>query len=309
MILITDLSKIDKKFNGSIITLGNFDGLHLGHQELIRKIILRAGETGGLSMVVTFRPHPLKILAPEKCPPLISIYEEKIQLLEKLGIDVLVKIPFTLDFSAMEPRDFVKNILVDLLGAKEIFVGYNYRFGKGRKGNILMLRDLGNELGFIVREVEQVSLNGEVISSTRIRQLLINGEVEHAARLLGRPYALCGIVVKGDGRGKGLGFPTANIVSRHSIIPSDGVYAVRLFVRDKYYDGIVNIGMRPTFDAKSMAIEVHIFDFNEDIYGEELTVYFAGKIRDERKFGSAVALINQINADINSAKALLSKHA
>jgi len=170
MILITDLSKIDKKFNGSIITLGNFDGLHLGHQELIRKIILRAGETGGLSMVVTFRPHPLKILAPEKCPPLISIYEEKIQLLEKLGIDVLVKIPFTLDFSAMEPRDFVKNILVDLLGAKEIFVGYNYRFGKGRKGNILMLRDLGNELGFIVREVEQVSLNGEVVSSTRIRQ-------------------------------------------------------------------------------------------------------------------------------------------
>ena len=309
MILITDLSKIDKKFSGSIITLGNFDGLHLGHQELIRKIILRAGETGGLSMVVTFRPHPLKILAPEKCPPLISIYEEKIQLLEKLGIDVLVKIPFTLDFSAMEPRDFVKNILVDRLGAKEIFVGYNYRFGKGRKGNILMLRDLGNELGFIVREVEQVSLNGEVISSTRIRQLLINGEVEHAARLLGRPYALCGIVVKGDGRGRGLGFPTANIVSRHSIIPSDGVYAVRLFVRDKYYNGIVNIGMRPTFDAKTMAIEVHIFDFDEDIYGEELTVYFAGKIRDERKFASAEALIDQINADINSTKALLSKQA
>jgi len=307
MILITDLSKIDKKFSGSIITLGNFDGLHLGHQELIRKIILRAEETGGLSMVVTFRPHPLKILAPEKCPPLISIYEEKIQLLEKLGIDVLVKIPFTLDFSAMEPRDFVKNILVNILGAKEIFVGYNYRFGKGRKGNILMLRDLGNELGFIVREVEQVSLNGEVISSTRIRQLLINGDVEHAARLLGRPYALCGIVVKGDGRGRGLGFPTANIVSRHTIIPSDGVYAVRLFVRDKYYNGIVNIGMRPTFDAKSMAIEVHIFDFDEDIYGEELTVYFAGKIRDERKFSSVEALINQINADINSAKNRLSQ--
>lgn len=305
MILITDLSKINKKFDGSIITLGNFDGLHLGHQELIRKIILRAEETGGLSMVVTFRPHPLKILAPEKCPPLISIYEEKIELLEKLGIDVLVKIPFTLDFSAMGPRDFVKDILVDLLGAKEIFVGYNYRFGKGRKGNIQMLRDLGSELGFIVREVEQVSLNGEVISSTRIRQLLINGEVEHAARLLGRPYALCGIVVKGDGRGRGLGFPTANIVSRHSIIPSNGVYAVRLFVRDKYYNGIVNIGLRPTFDAKSMAIEVHIFDFDEDIYGEELTVYFANKIREEKKFQNAEALIRQINADITNAKEIL----
>ena len=307
MILITDLSKINNRFTSSIITLGNFDGLHLGHQELIKKIILRAKETDSLSMVVTFRPHPLKILAPEKCPPLISIYEEKIQLIEKLGIDVLVKIPFTIDFSKMEPRDFVKNILVDLLGAKEIFVGYNYRFGKGRKGNIQMLKDLGKELGFIVREIEQVSLDGEVISSTRIRQLLTNGEVEHAAKLLGRPYALCGIVVKGDGRGRGLGFPTANIASRHSIIPSNGVYAVRLFVRDKYYSGIVNIGMRPTFDAKSMAIEVHIFDFDEDIYGEEMTVYFANKIREERKFGNAQALIKQINADINIAKDLLSK--
>ncbi len=308
MILITDLTKINKKFDSSIITLGNFDGLHLGHQELIRKIILRAEEAGGLSMVVTFRPHPLKILAPEKCPPLISIYEEKIQLLEKLGIDVLVKIPFTLDFSAMEPRDFVKNILVDLLGAKEIFVGYNYRFGKGRKGNIRMLRDLGIELGFIVREIEQVSLNGEVISSTRIRQLLINGEVEYAAKLLGRPYTLCGIVVKGDGRGRGLGFPTANIASRHAIIPSNGVYAVRLFVRDNYYNGIVNIGMRPTFDAKSLAIEVHIFDFDEDIYGEELTVYFAGKIREERKFSSVEALIGQITKDISAAKTILAKN-
>ena len=233
MILITDLGKIKKRFTSSIITIGNFDGLHLGHQELIKKIIQRAEETASLSMVVTFRPHPLKILAPEKCPPLISIYEEKIRLLEKLGIDVLVKIPFSLDFAAMEPRDFVKNILCDLLGAKEIFVGYNYRFGKGRKGDIRMLRELGEEFGFVVREIEQVSLNGEVISSTRIRQLLKNGEVEDAAKFLGRPYALCGIVVKGDGRGRGLGFPTANIASRHAIIPSNGVYAVKLFVRDR----------------------------------------------------------------------------
>lgn len=307
MILITDLSKIKKRFTSSIITLGNFDGLHLGHQELIKMIIHRAEETASLSMVVTFRPHPLKILAPEKCPPLISIYEEKIQLFEKLGIDVLVKIPFTLDFSAMEPRDFVKNVLCDLLGAKEIFVGYNYRFGKGRKGNIRMLRDLGEELGFVVREIEQVSLDEEVISSTRIRQLLKNGEVEHAAKLLGRPYALCGIVVKGDGRGRGLGFPTANIASRHAIIPSNGVYAVKLFVRDQHYNGIVNIGMRPTFETKSLAIEVHIFDFDEDIYGEEITVYFIRKIREEKKFQNAEALIKQISKDITEALRLLSE--
>lgn len=307
MILITDLSKIKKKFSSSIITLGNFDGLHLGHQELIKMIIQRAEETASHSMVVTFRPHPLKILAPEKCPPLISIYEEKIRLFEMLGIDVLVKIPFTLDFSAMEPRDFVKNVLCDLLGAKEIFVGYNYRFGKGRKGDIRLLRNLGKEFGFAVREIEQVSLDGEVISSTMIRQLLKNGKVEHAAKLLGRPYALCGIVVKGDGRGRGLGFPTANIASKHSLIPSNGVYAVRLFVRDKYYNGVVNIGMRPTFDTKSLAIEVHIFAFNEDIYGEEITVCFISKIREEKKFGNADALIKQINADINTAKELLSQ--
>jgi riboflavin kinase / FMN adenylyltransferase len=307
MILITDLSKIRNRFESSIITLGNFDGLHLGHQELIRKIIQRAEETASLSMVVTFRPHPLKILAPEKCPPLISIYEEKIRLFEKLGIDVLVKIPFSLDFAAMEPRDFVKNILCDLLGAKEIFVGYNYRFGKGRKGDIRMLRELGEEFGFAVREVEQVSLNGEVISSTRIRQLLKNGEVEDAAKFLGRPYALCGIVVKGDGRGRGLGFPTANIASRHAIIPSNGVYAVKLFVRDRHYNGVVNIGMRPTFDARTLAIEVHIFDFDEDVYGEEVSIYFIGRIRGEKKFAGAPELISQIKDDITTAKELLSK--
>jgi len=307
MILITDLDKIKKRFDSSIITIGNFDGLHLGHQELIKKIIQRAEETASLSMVVTFRPHPLKILAPEKCPPLISIYEEKIRLLEQLGIDVLVKIPFSLDFAAMEPRDFVKDILCGLLGAKEIFVGYNYRFGKGRKGDIRLLRELGEEFGFVVREIEQVSLNGEVISSTRIRQLLKNGDVGDAAKFLGRPYALCGIVVKGDGRGRGLGFPTANIASRHAIIPSNGVYAVKLFVRDKYYNGVVNIGMRPTFDARTLAIEVHIFDFDEDIYGEEITVSFMRKIREEKKFGSAEALINQISADIEIAKEILSQ--
>ncbi len=306
MILITDLGKIKKRFSSSIITLGNFDGLHLGHQELIKKIIKRAEETASLSMVVTFRPHPLKILAPDKCPPLISIYEEKIRLLEELGIDVLVKIPFSLEFAAMEPRDFVKNVLCDLLGAKEIFVGYNYRFGKGRKGDIRMLKELGEEFGFVVREIEQVSLNGEVISSTRIRQLLKNGEVEAAAKFLGRPYALCGIVVKGDGRGKGLGFPTANIASRHAIIPSNGVYAVKFFVRDRLYNGVVNIGMRPTFETKTLAIEVHIFDFDEDIYGEEVTIYFIRKIREEKKFSGPEELKTQIRKDIEEAKAVFS---
>ncbi|MDA8431923.1 MAG: bifunctional riboflavin kinase/FAD synthetase [Nitrospiraceae bacterium] len=305
MILITDLSRIERTFDRSIITLGNFDGVHMGHQELVRMVIRRAKETGAASMVVTFRPHPLKILAPEKCPPLISIYEEKIRLFEKLGIDVLVKIPFTVEFAAMTPEDFVKNILCDSLGAKEIFVGYNYRFGKGRKGDVKTLRALGERYGFTVREVEQISLDGEVISSTKIRHLLREGDVEHAAKLLGRTYAITGIVVRGDGRGKGLGFPTANIAPKHAIIPSHGVYAVRLFVRDRLYDGIANIGMRPTFDKKALAIEVHVFDFNEDVYGEDISLYFIRKIREEKKFGSVEALVGQIRTDIGAAKGIL----
>jgi len=305
MILITDLGHIEKKFARSVITLGNFDGVHLGHQELVRMVIRRAKETGAASMVVTFRPHPLKILAPEKCPPLISIYEEKIKLFESLGIDVLVKIPFTVEFSAMTPEDFVKNILCDTLGAIEIFVGCNYRFGRARQGDVQTLRRLGERYGFAVREVEQVSLGGEVISSTKIRTLLREGEVEHAARLLGRIYAITGIVVKGDGRGKGLGFPTANIAPKHAIIPSDGVYAVRLSVRDRLYDGIANIGMRPTFNKKVLAIEVHVFDFDEDIYGEDISLYFIRKIREEKKFKNVDALVGQIRSDIEIAKDIL----
>jgi riboflavin kinase/FMN adenylyltransferase len=308
MILITDLKNIRKKFDNSILTLGNFDGLHLGHQELVRMIIRRARETGALSMVVTFRPHPLKILAPEKCPPLISIYEEKIKLFERLGIDVLVKIPFTLEFSTMPPEDFVRDVLCGTLGAKEIFVGYNYRFGKGREGDIRTLRGLGEKYGFTVREIEQIAFGGEVISSTKIRTLLREGDVEHAAKLLGRTYAITGIVVKGDGRGKGLGFPTANIAPKHSIIPADGVYAVRLIVREKVYDGIANIGMRPTFNKKVLAIEVHVFDFNEDIYGEDISLYFIRKIREEKKFKGAEALVTQIKSDIETAKEILSSH-
>lgn len=305
MLLITDLSRITTPFTNSVITLGNFDGIHLGHQELVRMVMKRAQEIRGQSMVVTFRPHPLKVLAPEKCPPLISIYEEKIELFRKLGIDVLVKIPFSLHFAEMSPRDFVRKILCDLLGLKEIFVGYNYRFGRGREGTTQTLRAMGEEFNFRVNEVKQIALKSEVISSTRIRQLLTAGEVEHAAELLGRPYAITGIVIRGDSRGKTLGFPTANIASKHAIVPANGVYAVKLSARDTCYSGVVNIGVRPTFETKSLAIEVHVFDFNEDLYGEEVTIYFIRKIREERKFETSEALIGQISRDIRAAREIL----
>ncbi|MDA8082119.1 MAG: bifunctional riboflavin kinase/FAD synthetase [Nitrospiraceae bacterium] len=303
MRLITDLKDLQQqRYDRSILTLGNFDGLHRGHQELINMVITRARETGAVSMVVTFRPHPLKILCPEKCPPLISIYEEKIKLIGDLGIDVLVKIPFTLEFAGMAPEAFVRDVLCHMLGAREIFVGANYRFGRERKGTVQTLSDLGRECGFIVREVEQISFGGEVISSTKIRQLLKDGEVGHAARLLGRDYAITGVVVRGDGRGRTLGFPTANIAPKHAIIPSHGVYAVRLYVREMFYDGIANIGVRPTFDKQILSIEANLFDFNEDIYGEEISVYFLEKIRDEKKFGSVDELVSQIRQDVEAAR-------
>ena len=308
MLLITDLSKITKPFTNSVITLGNFDGIHLGHQELVRMVMNRAQEIQGQSMVVTFRPHPLKVLAPEKCPPLISIYEEKIELFKKLGIDVLVKIPFSLHFAEMSPREFVRTILCDLLGTKEIFVGCNYRFGRGREGTTQTLRMMGDEFGFRVNEVKQISLKNEVISSTKIRQLLTAGEVEHAADLLGRPYAITGIVIRGDSRGKTLGFPTANIASKHAIVPSDGVYAVKLSAREACHNGVVNIGLRPTFATKSLTIEVHVFDFNEDLYGEEVTIFFIKKLRQEKKFDSADALIAQITKDVAEAKIVLAEN-
>ncbi len=302
MLLITELKDLPQRFTNSILTLGNFDGLHRGHQELIRMVIGRAKETGGVSMVVTFRPHPLKILCPEKCPPLISIYEEKIRLFEELGIDVLVKIPFTLAFAQMAPDAFVREVLCGMLGAREIFVGANYRFGRERMGTVKTLQDLGRECGFVVREIEQISLGGEVISSTKIRQLLKNGEVEHASRLLGRHYVITGVVVRGDGRGRMLGFPTANIAPKHEIIPAYGVYAVRVFVRERFYPSIANIGVRPTFGKEALSIEVYLFDFDEDLYGEEISVYFLEKIRDEKKFSCIEDLVGQIRRDTECAR-------
>lgn len=308
MLLITELQDLQQQFTNSIITLGNFDGLHLGHQELIRMVMARARETGAASMVVTFRPHPLKILCPEKCPPLISIYEEKIKLIGDLGVDVLVKIPFTLEFAGMPPETFVRDILCRRLGAREIFVGANYRFGRARQGTVQTLHELGQDCGFVVREVEQIALGGEVISSTKIRHLLRDGEVAHASRLLGRDYAITGVVIRGDGRGRTLGFPTANVAPKHEIVPAHGVYAVRLLVRDRFYAGIANIGVRPTFGKEKLSIEAFLFDFDEDLYGEEISVFFLERIREEQKFSGVEALISQIHQDIERARELHKKN-
>lgn len=288
-----------------VITLGNFDGLHVGHQTLVRQVVGRAREIGGCGIVFTFHPHPLKILSPKACPPLISTYDEKVAMFQELGIDILLMIPFTPDIAAMSARDFAKTILKDTLNASEVYVGFNYRFGRGREGTVDTLRELGDELGFRVNEVREVAVDGEVISSTKIRDLLRAGDVEHAARLLGRPYAITGRVVGGDRRGRLLGFPTANLEPVHEIMPYPGVYAVRAFVEGSQFDGVVNAGFRPTFNKRELCVEAHLFDFSRDIYGKEITIFFVKKIRDEKRFESLEALTAQIRKDVIVAKEIL----
>jgi len=299
MELFTDLEQVKGCCSKpGVVTLGNFDGLHIGHQVLIRNVVERAREIGGTSIVFTFHPHPLKVLSPKTCPPLISSYEEKIALFEEMGLDMLLMIPFTREIAEMDAWDFAEKVLSRTLNASEVFVGFNYRFGRNREGSVTRLREFGEKLGFRVREVREVTVDDEVVSSTKIRDLLKAGNVEHAARLLGRPYAITGRVVQGDRRGRTLGFPTANVDPIHEIMPYPGVYAVRVFVDGRQYNGVANAGFRPTFDKRDLCLEVHILDFSGDIYGREITLFLVSKIRAEKRFESLEALKAQIEKDV-----------
>lgn len=306
--VITDLNQLQDRaaVTKGVVTLGNFDGLHLGHQRLVRSLVGKAKEIGGTSIVFTFHPHPLKILAPETCPPLITTYEEKVELLSAFGVDLVLMIPFTRELSELSARDFAAKILKEKLGAREIFVGFNFRFGRDREGTVERLREFGRELGFNVTEVREVTVEGEVVSSTKIRTLIKAGNVEHAAKLLGRPYAVTGRVGVGDQRGRKLGFPTANVEARQEIMPYPGVYAIRVLVDGRRYDGVANAGFRPTFDKHEFCLEAHLFDFSGDLYGKEVTVVFVAKLRDEKRFESLEALVSQMHADVKTARDMLS---
>ncbi len=304
MRIFHDSKRLRNKAGDKVLTLGNFDGLHLGHRKILEKVRERAGKLGCASVVYTFEPHPLKVVAPEKSPPLILDPEKKTELVASLGIDYMVIARFTKGFAAKHPRQFVLEELVPLR-VREVWVGHDFSFGKGKSGTAEYLEALGRELGFSVRVASAYRKGGDVVSSSRIRGLVAVGRVGEAGRLLGRPFSIRGRVVRGMDRGKELGFPTANLEARSELLPADGVYAAYAVLEGKRIEAVVNVGTAPTFGGKKRCIEAHILGFRGDIYGKDIEVEFVRRLRGERAFASMDALARRISKDAERAGRIL----
>ncbi len=293
----------------TVVTVGTFDGVHRGHWTVLQEIRRRAAETGRRSVLVTFDPHPLRIVRPEHAPALLTTPVEKKEILAESGLDYAVFISFTEALSRYEPRRFVEEILVGRLAVKELVIGYDHGFGKDRSGDAGTLREIGAELGFDVDVVPPVETTGDAVSSTRIRKAVEAGRLDEATACLGRPYSLRGIVVKGDGRGRHLGFPTANLAVGDSdkLIPPPGIYAVRAALRSGTHMGALHLGPRPTFRGSPPTIELHVLDFEGDLYGEEVRVDFVQRLRGVLPFDSVAALVDQMRHDVDEARAILER--
>jgi riboflavin kinase / FMN adenylyltransferase len=292
---------------GTVATVGTFDGVHRGHWEVLREIHRRARATDRRSVLVTFHPHPLRIVDPERAPPLLTTPEEKKEILAESGLDYAVFLRFSPALSRYSPERFVEEILVRGLGIRELVIGYDHGFGRGRSGDVDTLRRLGGRLGFDVDVVGPVPMGPEPVSSTRIRNAVAAGDMAAAAEGLGRPYSVRGIVVRGDGRGRDLGFPTANIRvgSPEKLLPPAGIYAVRGVLNGVTRPGALHLGPRPTFKGSPPSIEVHLMDFDGNLYGEEVRIDFIRYLREIRPFGSIHALVEQMMDDVNLARDVL----
>lgn len=306
MKLYKNLADIQRPFDKPCVTIGNFDGVHLGHQILFSEVVDKAHKMGGTSVVVTFDPHPLKVLRPD-CIRLISTTEQKIELIDRAGIDVLVIIPFDLEFAATSAENFVDEVLIGKIGVQELVVGYDYAFGKGRQGNIDFLKEKGKKEGFPVTVVEAHYEGGMLVSSTKIRELVAKGRMRDVRTLLGRYYQIRGEVQKGRQRGgRVVGFPTANLqISEEDLCPKRGVYVTQVIYGGKCYGGVSNIGYNPTFGENRLVAETHIFDFDDDIYGKPIKINLLRHLRGEKKFSGPEALARQIRQDIKVAKKVL----
>jgi riboflavin kinase/FMN adenylyltransferase len=310
MEIVEHIDKIEKPYNNAVITIGNFDGVHIGHQALFHEVIEKADSIGGTSIVMTFEPHPVRVLKQNGHPPLITLYEQKVELIENSGIDVLICIPFTGEFAAISAKEFVENILLTRIGVKVMVVGKDYTFGKNREGNLELLQTYAKNFGFEVIATDWIlALNKspDRISSTRTRELVMAGKMGEAQKLLGRYYQIRGVVTPGHNRGgRLLGFPTANIILHDELCPKTGVYAVTVEFENKQHKGVANIGYSPTFGDQIFSVEVHILDFNENIYDRKIRVNFIQRIRDEKKFSNISELSDQIKKDIVKARKILS---
>ncbi|MGI6143113.1 MAG: bifunctional riboflavin kinase/FAD synthetase [bacterium] len=305
MEVIYGLDKWQQRFPRIITAIGNFDGVHLGHQKIIRTTIEQARARGGTAMVMTFEPHPEELINPANSPPLLTTGAEKARILRKMGVDVLLLVEFNEAFRTIAPREFITGILKDSLGLEGIVVGYNYRFGNKGEGTTALLRRIGEEKSMSVTIVPPVVINGTIVSSTKIRQLLGEGKVRKATELLGRYLAVEGIVVHGDKRGRNLGFPTANLQVPRKLALARGVYLVKCWFDNRTFYGVANVGMAPTFSREEVRLEIFLFDFSGEIYGKKLSVDFLDYLRPERQFRTLEELKEQINADILQAKGIL----
>ena len=306
MIVYRSIDQIRTPLHNPVVTIGNFDGVHLGHREIFRRVKHSAKEIDGVSVVITFDPHPLKVVKPDRPLALINTLDEKITLIEASGIDYLLIIKFDPAFASLSASEFVERILVGTIGLKRLIIGYDYAFGKGREGNISLLKTLGNSFSFDVEELAPISDGTVNYSSSLIRKMVTDGEVAEVVHYLGRNYSLGGRVVHGANRGKSLGFPTANILTDKELIPCDGVYAVKVKIDEVLYDGACNIGLNPTFDGENLSIEVFIFDLNEDLYGKDVRVYFFKRLRGEKRFATTDELVTAISADVAKCREILS---
>ncbi len=305
MEIITSCRELPANFGPCVVTLGNFDGVHLGHRELFRAVWKSSRRRQCPAVVCTFNPHPLKFLAPDKAPPLLNTLAEKRRLIAASHVDYLLEIPFTHEFAVMSPEQFIEDILIGRLQVEELVVGYDYAFGKGRRGNAEFLKAYGEKAGFAVHVMQPVSVDGQPYSSTRIRNLIAEGRVAEAIPLLGRHYNLEGDVVPGFQRGRKMGFPTANIRTDKELIPAPGVYAVKVRYNQQEFNGVINLGNRPTFTDGLVTIEVHLLDFTGNLYGERLRIYFVERLREEKKFNSCDELADAIAADVIRARQVL----
>jgi riboflavin kinase/FMN adenylyltransferase len=310
MILIEDLENLKKPLRNAVLTIGNFDGVHRGHLSLFDKVKERAKAIRGQSAVMTFEPHPVRIMKPGNGPWLITPTAQKLELIEKAGIEVLFCLRFDKEFASISARDFVKSILVDKVSIKELVVGYDYTFGHNREGNISLLREIGDRMGFAVHLVGPVHVNHTLVSSTSIRTLIREGRLDAAKVLLGRSYQLQGTVVKGHNRGgKLLGFPTANIQVRDELLPKVGVYAVIVLIDGDAYAGVTNIGYNPTFHDQALSVETHVLDYSGELTGRPIRINFVKRLRDEKKFPGIKELVDQIHQDIEQAREVLAERS